>query len=150
MGIEDAIKQTTPFLNGKHKAFVNILFTANCLEGRMKDLLKPYGITSQQYNVLRILRGAKSPISTIDIRNRMLDRSCDASRMIDRLLAKCLVSKCAHGADKRLVEIQITDQGRALLDMMDIVVKDFNSNALGLSEEEANQLSFLLDKLRGD
>jgi DNA-binding MarR family transcriptional regulator len=149
MKIEEAIRQKTPFANEKHKAVVNLIYTANWIEEQMKNFLKPYGLTTQQYNVLRILRGAKEPISTIDIKTRMLDKNSDTSRMIDRMLLKKLVAKCASGEDKRMLEISITDFGLALLSKIDLNFGKVNDKMVKLSESKSAKLNELLDLLRG-
>ncbi len=148
MRLEDEIKQKTPFRSAKERAIVNLLFTNNWLIGLQKQTFKPYGITLQQFNVLRILRGQfPEPISTSDIRDRMLDRMSDVSRIVDRLVRKQLVERKTCKTDKRLVDVVITDTGLELLEEIDknVNIKGF---AMGISEEQAEQLNELLDQLR--
>ncbi|MEM6342631.1 MAG: MarR family transcriptional regulator [Bacteroidota bacterium] len=148
MRLEDEIKQKTPFRSAKERAIVNLLFTNNWLIGLQKQTFKPYGITLQQFNVLRILRGQyPEPISTSDIRDRMLDRMSDVSRIVDRLVRKQLVVRKTCKTDKRLVDVVITDTGLELLQEIDknVNVKGF---AMGISEEQAEQLNEILDQLR--
>ncbi|MEL7120399.1 MAG: MarR family transcriptional regulator [Bacteroidota bacterium] len=148
MGIQNDIKQTRPFRNEHHEALVNLIYTYHWLVNQIKQSLKPYGITLQQYNVLRILRGAGKPLSTSDIRERLLDKMSDTSRMVDRLDQKGLVCRKTCDHDKRLVDISLTDQGREVLNQLDHV-NDKMDNILGaLSNEEAKVLSELLDKAR--
>ncbi|MEO0897635.1 MAG: MarR family transcriptional regulator [Bacteroidota bacterium] len=117
---------------------------------RQKDLFKPYGVTSQQFNVLRILRGSyPEPISTSDIRERMLDKMSDVSRIVDRLVKKNLVSRRTCKSDKRLVDVLITEKGLELLKDMDNVQIMGDQAMSNLSTEEAETLNELLDKLRG-
>ena len=105
MTIEEAIKQKKPFPNQHQRAVVNLIFTTNQIREKIKKTLKPFGITLQQYNVLRILRGAGEPITTSVIRERLLDKMADTSRMVDRLFQKGLVNRAVCPSDKRLVDV---------------------------------------------
>lgn len=147
MGIDKDI-QTQNFRNEFQKVGVNIIFTANWFTERFKQILDIYDITNQQFNILRILRGSKRPLSTLQIRDRMLDKMSDTSRIVDRLVKKELVEKTICEADKRLVDIRITDKGLALLLELDKRNEDTDSLLKGLNLEEAQQLNHLLDKLR--
>ena len=103
----------------------------------------------KQYNILRILKGAGKPISTQLIRERMIDRMSDISRIVDRMVDKEIVSKCTNGADKRLVDISLTEKGMSLLEEIN-VTQELHENILDkLSIEDAKQLNTLLDKIRG-
>ena len=117
----------------------------------MRLYLKPYKITAQQFNVLRILRGQHpNPISTNEIRNRMLDRMPDTSRIVDRLHKQGLLERKTCKADKRLVDVCITEAGLKLLADIDKTIGDNIGKSLpGLTEAEAKTLSDLLDKARG-
>ena len=147
MGIDKEI-QTQNFRNEFQKVGVNIIFTANWFTERFKQILDDYDITNQQFNILRILRGSKRPLSTLQIRDRMLDKMSDTSRIVDRLVKKELVEKTICEADKRLVDIRITDKGMALLLELDTRNEDTDKLLKGLNQEEAQQLNHLLDKLR--
>lgn len=147
MGIDKEI-QTQNFRNEFQKVGVNIIFTANWFTERFKQILDNYDITNQQFNILRILRGSKRPLSTLQIRDRMLDKMSDTSRIVDRLVKKELVEKTVCEADKRLVDIRITDKGLALLLELDNRNEDTDSLLKGLNLDEAQQLNHLLDKLR--
>ncbi len=147
MGIEKEI-QTQNFRNEFQKVGVNIIFTANWFTERFKQILDDYDITNQQFNILRILRGSKRPLSTLQIRDRMLDKMSDTSRIVDRLVKKELVEKTVCEADKRLVDIRITDKGMALLLELDNRNEDTDKLLSSLNEQEAKQLNLLLDKLR--
>lgn len=147
MGLDKEI-QTQNFRNEFQKVGVNIIFTANWFTERFKQILDDYDITNQQFNILRILRGGKRPLSTLQIRDRMLDKMSDTSRIVDRLVKKELVEKTICEADKRLVDIRITDKGLALLLELDNRNEDTDSLLKGLNLEEAQQLNHLLDKLR--
>lgn len=150
MRIEDAIKQKNPFRTEHQRLVVNLFFTANWVQDQHKATFKPYGVTSQQYNVLRILRGQyPNPISTSDIRERMLDKMSDVSRIVERLLKKKLLTRRVCKTDKRLVDVLITEDGLALLTRMDVVMDVSDTHMQTLSEAEALQLNDLLDKLRG-
>lgn len=134
-----------------HRAGLNIIFTAYWLNDKVRELLKPYGITAQQFNVLRILRGQHpNPISTSEIRDRMLDRMPDTSRIVDRLHKQGLLERKTCKADKRLVDVCITEAGLKLLSDIDAKTGPNIENGLyALTEEEARTLSELLDKARG-
>jgi DNA-binding MarR family transcriptional regulator len=151
MKIEEAINQKK-FKDNWHKATVNLIYTHNWLAGQIKDFLKQYDITQQQFNVLRILRGQfPEPITTSLIRERMLDKMSDASRIVDRLYKKGLVERHICPADKRLVDIVISAEGLELLRQLDKYNAPLSipEARRGLSEEEAALLSDLLDKMRG-
>ncbi|MDH5602637.1 MAG: MarR family transcriptional regulator [Cyclobacteriaceae bacterium] len=148
MRIEDEIKQEK-FDDEFHKALINILFTHNYLINGINQTLKEYQITRQQYNVLRILKG-KHPKSTqiYHIKDRMLDKLSDASRIVDRLKKKGLVEKTESVDDKRAVDIKISKKGLYLLQKLDAPAKQFNEMLRSLTKEEARQLNQLLDKIR--
>jgi len=150
MKIEDEIKQPR-FRDIYQKVAINVLFTSNWLMGRQQDFFKPFGITTQQFNILRILRGQHpNAISGVEIKSRMLDRNSDISRLLDRLLKKDLVSKSQSENDKRAANVSITPKGLELLTQIDDkFVGAERGHFRGLSETEANQLSQLLDKARG-
>ena len=149
MRIEQEIKQKSPFRNEQHRAHVNIIFTYHWIMEQACRYVKAYDITMQQYNVLRILRGANAPLSTRTIRDRMLDRMSDTSRIVERLQQKGLVERAVSPRDKRLVDVTISEKGKALLAQMDANLKDFDDVMTNLDEEDAARLNDLLDKLRG-
>ena len=149
MKIEEAINQKK-FKNPWHKATVNLLYTHNWIENNIKSLLKPYGITPQQFNVLRILRGQfPEPITTSVIRNRMLDKMSDASRIVDRLCKKGFAERNTCPSDKRLVDVLITEEGLKVLSAIDTHEDKLDLTRDNLTEEEAVLFSDLLDKMRG-
>lgn len=147
MGIEKDIQQYQ-FRNDFQRAEVNIIFTCNWLNERIKQILDEADITQQQYNILRILRGSKQPLSTLQIRDRMLDKMSDTSRIVDRLIKKGLVEKTICATDKRLVDISISEKGLDILQKLDTRNSDIDNLLQNLTQEEANQLSGLLDKIR--
>lgn len=149
MGIQEDIKQKRAFRNEYHKAAVNLMFTQGWIQERMRDAVESFDITLQQYNVLRILRGSyPDPISTQEIRKRMLDKMSDVSRIVDRLILKNLVTKRVCGSDKRLVDVTISETGLKLLTEMDVLEVQMDETMNNLSVEEAKTLNLLLDKLR--
>lgn len=150
MKLEQELKMSK-FKSEWHRASLNILFTSYWLNDKVREILKPYGITAQQFNVLRILRGQHpNPISTSEIRDRMLDRMPDTSRIVDRLHNQGLLDRKTCKTDKRLVDVCITERGLALLSEIDAKSGPNIENGLyGLTEEEARILSELLDKARG-
>jgi DNA-binding MarR family transcriptional regulator len=148
MGINNDIHQGK-FRSAKNKAMVNLLFTYGWTMEQIKQFVSAEDITPQQYNILRILRGSfPQPLSTMQIRERMLDKMSDTSRIVDRLIAKDLVKKSVSATDKRLVDVMITERGQALLDRLDNRNNDLDSIFKNLTDAEASALSNLLDKLR--
>ena len=128
---------------------INLLFTYGWAIEKIKDFVAKEDITHQQYNILRILRGAHpKPLSTLQIRERMLDKASDTSRIVDRLVLKELVEKRTCSKDKRLVDVTITEKGQALLARLDEAAAEMDAVMNNLSETEAEELSSLLDKLR--
>jgi len=149
MGIEKDIQQTN-FRNEFQKMSINIIYTANWLNEKMGQILSTEDITQQQYNILRILRGSECPLSTLKIRERMLDKMSDTSRIVDRLIVKGLVEKTACAKDKRLVDITVTKKGLQLLEKLDALNEQIDSILKGVSEKEAHTINQILDKLRED
>ncbi|HEX2534108.1 MAG TPA: MarR family transcriptional regulator [Chitinophagaceae bacterium] len=149
MGIEKDIHQST-FKSVRQKAMINVLFSYGWILEKIKNMLAQEDITHQQFNILRILRGSfPTPLSTLQIRERMLDKMSDTSRIVDRLVAKGLVQKVTCAKDRRLVDVTITDKGQELLRKLDTEAGQMDLNIMGnLTEEEAEALSNLLDKLR--
>ncbi|MEP2771054.1 MAG: MarR family transcriptional regulator [Fulvivirga sp.] len=147
MRIEDEIKQEK-FKSERQKVTINLLYTSNWLINKHKEFFSDYEITPQQYNVLRILRGQHpQSISTSAIKDRMLDKNSDVSRIVDRLTTKELVSKATCSKDRRLVDVLISQKGLSLLKTMDKAVDGLDAN-ISLNEEEAKMLNQLLDKVR--
>jgi DNA-binding MarR family transcriptional regulator len=148
MGIEKDIHQLK-FRNEFHRASVNLIYTYGWLMEKIKNIVSSGDITPQQYNILRILRGSHpKPLSTLQIRERMLDKMSDTSRIVDRLVAKKLVSKTTSEVDKRLVDITISEAGLSLLHRLDEKNTEMDSILKNLTEHESAQLSKLLDKIR--
>jgi DNA-binding MarR family transcriptional regulator len=148
MKIEDEIKQQK-FKTPLQKAVINLLYTTSWMQGRQKDIFKPFGITLQQFNILRILRGQyPNSTSATEIKSRMLDKNSDVSRLLDRLLAKKVISKRVSPNDKRAADVNLTEEGLELLKAIDRKQTQIDSVLL-LNDEEALLLSDLLDKSRG-
>jgi DNA-binding MarR family transcriptional regulator len=124
------------------------MYTANWLNEKIASILSQEDITQQQYNILRILRGADKPLSTLQIRARMLDKMSDTSRIVDRLVAKELVEKNTCPTDKRLVDVTLTKKGFAVLEKLDQLNHHLDSLMKGISEKEASTMNQLLDQLR--
>ena len=134
------------FPNDKIKALLNILYTANWIMGIQNEFFKSYGISPQQYNILRILKGAGEPINVQIIKDRMIERSPNVTRLMDKLCAKNYIERLPCASDRRVVKIAITNEGINLLNHIPV---DFNDDLLkNLNESEAEQLSNLLDKMR--
>lgn len=150
MRIEDEIKQPT-FRDDFQKAYINLVYTAGWLEVRQAALFKPFGLTLPQFNVLRILRGRHPEPATVALLiERMLDKTSNASRIVDRLEEKQLVTRTVCPANRRAVDIRITEAGLRLLRHIDELPEGNSaSNGLGqLNNMELRQLNSLLDKIR--
>ncbi|MGG7661688.1 MarR family winged helix-turn-helix transcriptional regulator [Dyadobacter sp. BHUBP1] len=148
MSIETDIKQKK-FRSPFQKLALNLMYTTKWLEYKQLESFKEYDITPQQYNVLRILRGQQgNPIKVSDITERMLDKSSNTSRLVDKLLAKNLAKRTSCESDRRAVDVVITEEGLALLKELDPFIEDWENRFNIISEEEAEQISALLDKLR--
>ena len=134
------------FPNNKVKALLNVIYTANWINSQQNSFFKPYGISPQQFNILRILKGAKKPLKVQTIKDRMLERAPNATRLMDKLCGKNLINRIACPEDRRVVHIEITENGLKLLeDISKHMKKDYIEN---LTDEEAGYLSDLLDKIR--
>lgn len=150
MKIEEEIKQKS-FQSEYHKLAINLKFTANWLGGLHSKVFRSHKISAQQFNVLRILKGQfPNPCSLILIRERMLDKESNASRLIDKLENSGLIKRVQCPNDRRQVEITITDQGQHLLEQVNPEIEKLNSAMNNLNEEEAKVLNNLLDKLRAN
>ena len=147
MGIEKDIQQAN-FRNEHQKLGINIMYTANWLNEKIAGILSQEDITQQQYNILRILRGADKPLSTLQIRARMLDKMSDTSRIVDRLVAKELVEKNTCPTDKRLVDVVLSKKGFVILEKLDQLNHHLDALMKGISEKDAITMNQLLDQLR--
>lgn len=149
MKLEQAIKQHQ-FNSTGQRLGLNLIYTFNWIKQQQKEYFEQYNITQQQYNVLRILRGNHpKAYSTSDIRDRMIDKMSDASRIVERLLKKGLVVRTKNKIDKRLVDVKISESGLQLLSSMDRTIEsNLQEPFKNLSKEEQQTLDQLLDKMR--
>ena len=146
MKIEEEIK--SKFESESQKALVNLIYTFHYVNDKSKSFFKPFKITSQQYNILRILRGQYPKSASIKLlKERMLDKNSDVSRIIDRLLLKKLISRADSKLDRRQKDILISEEGLDLLSKIDINNSQ-NQILSNLSDDEAKQFNSLLDKVR--
>jgi DNA-binding MarR family transcriptional regulator len=134
------------FPNENVKALLNIKYTANFLDTLGNTFLKPYNISEQQYNILRILKGAKGPITMSKVKERMVQKSPNSTRLMDKLCDKGFIERVRCENDRRVVYVQINEKGLALLN--EINMDEFNKYINKISEKEAKQLNELLDKIR--
>jgi len=151
MDIETVIKNSQP-LSLTSKTYVNMVYTCNLMEENIANTLKPYGISQQQYNVLRILRGQKgNPANLGTINERMIHKSSNTTRLIDKLIQKELVNRQVCENNRRKIEVFITQEGMALLKSLDPIIEKNNTDLVAnLSEKELQTLNKLLDKLRNE
>ena len=149
MNIEQSIKQSI-FSCEEEKLVVNIIFTSNRLNFLTSQIFKPFGLSPEQYNVLRILRGQKgSPISLLDIEDRMLDKSSNVSRLIDKLVYKAFITRNVSKSDRRKVDVLITASGMDVLTEIDEKLTLFYKKIdVFISLSDAKQMNTLLDDTR--
>lgn len=149
MKIEEEIKQVS-FKNEYQKLMINQLFTGKWITNIISRHLKQFDLTTQQYNVLRILRGQKeNAISVNAISDRMIDKMSNVSRLVDKLKAKELVRRRVNYDDRRQVDIEITEKGVKLIEKVEDTENEMMGHFSQLNENEAKQLNDLLDKFRG-
>lgn len=149
MKIEDVIKSTVP-LDAAKKVILNFTYTQNVIGDKFHEILKPYDISREQYNVLRILRGQKgSPANMCIIQERMLSKNSNTTRLIDKLLLKDYVTREVCPENRRKIEVLITQKGLDILTELDpIVVEHEKLFANNLTQQELEQLNNLLEKYR--
>ncbi|MBL4593842.1 MAG: MarR family transcriptional regulator [Flavobacteriales bacterium] len=149
MKIEEEIKQEK-FSSEFQKAVINILYTSHWLEAENTKFLKPYGISVQQYNVLRILKGQGSnAISVNNIMSRMIDKMSNASRLVEKLRQKELIERVVCEGDRRQVDVRITSKGIKLLNTLSEKMIEFDKMKSNITQKEAKALNEILDKIRG-
>lgn len=147
--LEEAIKQKE-FKDPYNKLVVNLLYTHSYLVSAQNSILKPFDLSPEQYNVLRILRGQNGvPTTVSSIQDRMLNKMSNASRLVDKLKAKELVERRECPSDRRQVDILITEKGLQILNDLQVRMEGFNTQVINLTEEEVIIMNDLLDKLRG-
>ena len=148
MKIEDEIQQKS-FKSETQKAYINIVYTANFLAVKQAAVFKPFGITLPQFNVLRILRGQHPKPATVNLlMERMLDKTSNVSRIMDKLEVKKLATRKQCPNDRRSVDILITETGLELLKKMDVALEEQQIGLQNLTNDEAQELNRLLDKIR--
>jgi DNA-binding MarR family transcriptional regulator len=148
MKIEEEIHQKT-FKSENQKAAINILFTANNMNMKNFQILKEFGLTIPQFNILRILRGQYPNSTSINsLIDRMLDKASNASRIVEKLREKNLVERTTNAIDRRSVDVKITETGLSLLERIDVVDEEFHFGMDSLSQAEVMMLNHLLDKGR--
>ena len=147
MKIEDEIRGR--FRNDYHKGVINLIFTTNQINHQFNNFLKVHQITTPQYNILRVLRGfGEKPRSINFLRERMLDRSSDVSRLVDRLFQRGLIRRAECMEDRRQKDVEITEEGMDILSQMDECEKQVDTLLANLSSTEIKQMNSLLDKIR--
>ena len=148
MRIEDEIRQNK-FRSERQKLIINISFTSNWINSHVLRFLKPFGISPEQYNVLRILRGQHPAPATVNlVRDRMINRMSNASRLVEKLRRKGLVERTVCDQDRRAVDLLITRAGLDLLKQIDSETDKLEKLFETVTREEAMKMNFLLDKLR--
>ena len=146
--IDQEIK--SKFQNERHRFMANLMFTAGWVDGLFVDFLKPFGISPEQFNILRILRGAKDWRKMSDVKTLMIQKSPNATRLSDKLLSKELIERRRSEEDRRVVYVKITDLGLKLLLDIDDKTKETKANSFldNFTDEEAAMLNDVLDRIR--
>ncbi|AYN04859.1 MarR family winged helix-turn-helix transcriptional regulator [Flavobacterium sp. 140616W15] len=149
MTIEDVIKSTVKMDNPK-RVILNIMYTQNVLQDKFNEVLKPYDLSGEQYNVLRILRGQKgNPANMCVIQDRMLAKTSNTTRLVDKLLLKDFVTRNVCPNNRRKIEVSITEKGLGVLTELDPkVIEHENVFSENLTTEELELLNDLLEKFR--
>jgi len=146
-GIDHEIK--TKFQNNRHRFIANVIFTANWTQSRFSEFLKPFGLSSQQFNILRILRGANDWVTMNKIKDLMIEKSPNATRLCDKLVDKELIERQRNNEDRRAVFLKISKQGLELLQKIDEREGNNQMDFLEkMTEEEAQKFSDILDRIR--
>jgi DNA-binding MarR family transcriptional regulator len=147
--LEDEIKQRK-FKNSSQKAILNIIFTANWINSIFRDIFKPFGVTQQQYNVLRILKGRyPGTVNPTEIKDVMLDKNPDLTRLCDRMHANGWLQRDIDETNRRKMNITITEKGLDLLARIQPVLESAEGQFTYMTDEAKEQLSSLLDQFRG-
>lgn len=140
----------TKFMNDKHRFVTNLIFTAGWIYNMSAELLKPYGLSNQQFNILRILRGAKDWVAMSKVKELMIEKSPNATRLANKMLDKGLIDRQRSEADRRVVYVRITPKGLDLLKEIDNHDGGDVSVAMDrVTDEEARIVSEILDRMRG-
>ncbi|MEZ2445291.1 MarR family winged helix-turn-helix transcriptional regulator [Chitinophaga sp. RCC_12] len=145
--LEKLITQKT-FENENQRGLISLIFIGNWITSRHQQFFKRYGITMQQFNILRILRGQHPQAASINIlKERMLDKMSDVSRLVERLRKADLVERKNSEMDRRAVDVRINDKGLQLLKEIDTEIRQLDNTLQSLNEKEVIQLNKLLDKM---
>lgn len=148
MKIDDVIQ--SKFSSSFHRAIVNVRYTSNFLASRQNTFMSQFDLTMPQFNILRILRGAKKAITVNTVKERMVEKSPNTTRLMDKLIDKNFIKRTRCEDDRRVVYVEIKKEGLDVLSKIDKELADSGEffTPISLTEEEADQLSYLLDKLR--
>jgi DNA-binding MarR family transcriptional regulator len=148
--LQEELRQSKPFSSLQQEAYLSVVRTTSALTDQIEDLLKPYGISGTQFNVLRILRGAgDGGLCRNELRDRMLTRMPDMTRLLDRMEDAGLVTRSRERDDRRMVLTRITERGRELLGQVDRPVSDLHRKQLArLTDAQLRSLIDLLAKVR--
>ena len=146
MKIDDEIK--AHFMTPQHRALVNIRYTSNYLANLQNNFMSKFDLSMPQFNILRILRGAKGAINVNNVKDRMIEKSPNTTRLMDKLVDKNLIERWRCNEDRRVVYVQLSEDGQQLLKDMDQSIELLTITNINLSDEEAHLLSDLLDKIR--
>jgi DNA-binding MarR family transcriptional regulator len=149
MKIEDEIKGR--FRNDYHRGIINLAYTVNQLNYQFIQHLKQHKLSEPQYNILRVLRGYRSqgPVSISFIKERMLDKNPDVSRIVDKLFERGFINRCENGTDRRIKDLEITPKGLELIENMKDCISQEDRMLINLNADEISELNRLLDKIRG-
>lgn len=146
--LEEALK-TKRFFSERHRAILNVLYTAYWFKSQTSAALKPFGITIEQFNALRILKGKHPDAMCVkDIASRLIERNSNVPRIMDKLVQKQLISRSTSTQDKRETLHQLTDRGLERLEKMSQRIEQLDNEVLGIDEAEAKTLHMLLEKSR--
>ena len=137
------------FKNNKHRFIANLVFTSNWFRNLVSEYLKPYNISFQQLNILRILKGAKGWTNMNDLKGLMIEKSPNATRLANKLIVKGFVERKRSEVDRRVVYLAITDKGVELLETINKISDNYMEFMTRITDEEAKQVSDILDKVRG-
>ncbi len=147
--LADEIKMTKPFSSPEEEASLSVIRTADVMFQRMAELLKPFELSSSQYNVLRILRGAKEAMACGQIAERMVSHDPDMTRLLDRMEVRGLISRARAEDDRRMVKTKITGKGLSLLDELQPLIHEYNRRQFaGFGEKKLKQLVEWMDQIR--
>ena len=146
--IDEEVK--TRFVNERHRFVTNLVYTSGWIKNLFNEDLKPFGISSQQFNILRILGGASDWVAMNDVKDLMIEKAPNATRLSDKLLNKNLIERKRSNTDRRVVYVRISSRGMDLLEEIDEKESEVQVALMRrITEKEANQMSEILDKLRG-